>query len=191
MQTVIFANCHLESNLWLVLLSRNGGLLGKLGLMGRLAPYCYSRLRACRSYALEITRSLEGAGLRALYLAERGGLATGEPIDPPHIPCTVYAYGSNGFARERVMPRNLNVMGYPFPPNTRAPTIQEHKELVWLAGNLKLEVTNYSRELYNPGGVALPSGGGDDDGGGGGGGGGEEEDSEATPSYKSRKRQNR
>ena len=25
------------------------------------------------------------------------------------------------------------------------PTIQEHEELVWLAGNLKLEVTNYSR----------------------------------------------
>ena len=49
--------------------------------------------------------------------------------------------------------------------------------MVWLAGNLKLEVTKYSRELYGPGGVAHP-GGGDDDGGGG-----EEEDLEATSSY--------
>ena len=48
------------------------------------------------------------------------------------------------------------------------PTIQEHEELVWLVENLKLEVTNYSRELY--------------------GGGGEEEDSEVTPSYQLRKR---
>ena len=55
------------------------------------------------------------------------------------------------------------------------PTIQEHKELVWLAGNLKLEVTNYSRYLYGPRGVAHP-------------GSGDEEDSEATPSYQPRKR---
>ena len=48
--------------------------------------------------------------------------------------------------------------------------------MVWLAENLKLEVTNYLRELYNPGGAAHPGGGGDDDGG-------EEEDSKATPSY--------
>ena len=69
------------------------------------------------------------------------------------------------------MPPNPNVMGYPFPPNTQAvssffllssllaqnfllvlvinpsffkfqPIIQEHKDLVWLAENLKLEVTN-------------------------------------------------
>ena len=26
------------------------------------------------------------------------------------------------------------------------PTIQEHEDLVWLAGNLKLEVTNYLRD---------------------------------------------
>ena len=32
----------------------------------------------------------------------------------------VYAYGPDGFAQECVMPYNLNVMGYPFPPNTRA-----------------------------------------------------------------------
>jgi len=53
---------------------------------------------------------------------------------------------------------------------------------VWLARNLKLEVTNYSRELYGPGGVAHPCSGDDDDDG-------EEEDSEATPSYQPRKRQ--
>ena len=70
------------------------------------------------------------------------------------------------------MPRNPNVMGYPFPLSIQAlisfsffqlslffflvtnpsffelqPTIQEHEELVWLVGNLKLEVTNYSRDL--------------------------------------------
>ena len=54
--------------------------------------------------------------------------------------------------------------------------------MVWLAGNLKLELTNYSRELYSPRGVAYLGSGDDDDDDG------EEEDSEATPSYKLRKR---
>ena len=63
------------------------------------------------------------------------------------------------------------------------PTIQEHEELVWLVGNLKLEVTNYLRELYGPRGAAHPGGGADDDDDGG-----EEEDSEVTPSYQPRKR---
>ena len=108
------------------------------------------------------------------------------------------------------MPFNPNVMGYPFPPNTRAvssfflllflfaiyflvsvtnpsifkfqPTIQEHEKLVWLAGNLKLEVTNYSRDLYGPEGVAHLGGSDDDDDGG------KEEDPEVTPSYQQRKR---
>ena len=48
----------------------------------------------------------------------RGGPAASEPIDPPHIPWKVYAYCPDGFARERIMPRNPNVMGYPFPTNT-------------------------------------------------------------------------
>ena len=52
---------------------------------------------------------------------------------------------------------------------------------MWPAGNLKLEVTNYSRDLYGPRGAAHPGGGNDDDGG-------EEEDPEATPSYQPRKR---
>ena len=118
------------------------------------------------------------------------------------------------------MPRNPNVMGYPFPLNTWTvsssfpflfffffflslffsvinpsffelqPTIQEYEELVWLAKNLKLKVTNYSRSLYGLRGVAYPSSGGDndDDDGDGGGGGGDEKDSEATPSYQPRKR---
>jgi len=51
-----------------------------------------------------------------------------------------------------------------------------------LAGNLKLEVTNYSRELYGPRGMAHPGGGDDDDDDSG------EEDLEATPSYQLRKR---
>ena len=63
------------------------------------------------------------------------------------------------------------------------PIIQELKEFLWLAENLKLKVTNYSRELYGPGGVAKPGNGGDDDG--------EEEDSEAIPSYQPRKRRHR
>ena len=50
--------------------------------------------------------------------------------------------------------------------------------MVWLAGNLKLEVTNYSRNLYSLGREAYPSSGGDDDDDGG-----DEEDSEATPNY--------
>ena len=53
--------------------------------------------------------------------------------------------------------------------------------MVWLARNLKLEVTNYSRDLYDLGGVAHPGGGDDDDGG-------KEEDSEVTPIYQLRKR---
>ncbi|KAK9998218.1 hypothetical protein SO802_017821 [Lithocarpus litseifolius] len=71
-------------------------------------------------------------------------------------------------------------MGYPFPKGTRAPTVQEHEELVWLAGNLKLEVTEYSRRIYGPGGSAYPSGNDDGDDGAGG--------SETTPSYPLRKR---
>ena len=52
---------------------------------------------------------------------------------------------------------------------------------MWLVGNLKLEVTNYSRELYGPRGMDNPGSGGDDDSG-------EKEDSEVTPSYQPMKR---
>ena len=131
---------------------------------------------------------------------------------PSHLPWTVYAYGRDGFARECIVPCNLNVMGYSFPPNTRVvsssfiffplslslsfgvtnpyffqlqPAIQEHEELVGLAGNFKLGVTNYSRSLYGPRRVAYPGSGDDEDDDDGGG----EEDSEATPSYQPRKRQ--
>jgi len=48
------------------------------------------------------------------------GPTVGEPIGPPHLPWTIYAYGPDGFAQKRAMPRNPNVMGYPFPSNTRA-----------------------------------------------------------------------
>ena len=51
---------------------------------------------------------------------------------------------------------------------------------MWLVGNLKLEVTNYSRSLYGLEGVIHPSDGDDD--------GGDKKDSKATPSYRSRKR---
>ena len=55
-----------------------------------------------------------------------------------------------------------------------------------MAGNLKLEVTNYSRSLYGPRGATyLGSGGVDDDDDDGSG---DEEDSEVTFSYQPRKR---
>ena len=57
--------------------------------------------------------------------------------------------------------------------------------MVWLAGNLKLEVTNYSRKLCSLGGVAHLSSGDDDDDDDDDG---EEEDSEATYNYRLRKR---
>ena len=50
----------------------------------------------------------------------RGDPTIGEPTDPPHIPWIVYTYGLDGFAREHAMTHNPNVMGHPFPPNTRA-----------------------------------------------------------------------
>ena len=56
-----------------------------------------------------------------------------------------------------------------------------------MAGNFKLEVTNYSRSLYGPRRAAYPGSGDDEDDDDGGG----EEDSEATPSYQPRKRQQR
>ena len=65
------------------------------------------------------------------------------------------------------------------------PTIQEHEELAWLARNLKLEVTNYSRNLYGLGGASYPGSGGNDDDDGDNDGG-DEKDSEETPSYQSR-----
>lgn len=86
-------------------------------------------------------------------------------MDPPRLPWSVYAYDSDGFTQERPVGHNTKVMGYPFPegtwavsslsflllhPNTCSnnlsfeiqPTIQEHEELVWLKGNLKLELTD-------------------------------------------------
>ena len=63
------------------------------------------------------------------------------------------------------------------------PIIQEHEELVWLAGNLKLKMTQYSKDLYGTEGLAYPSN--DDDDGDGGGC----EDSEVTPSYQPRKKE--
>ena len=53
-----------------------------------------------------------------------------------------------------------------------------------MAGNLKLEVTNYSRNLYGLKGAAHPGGGENDDDDDGG----EEEDPKVTHSYQSRKR---
>ena len=60
-----------------------------------------------------------------------------------------------------------------------------NEELVWLTGNLKLKVTNYSRSVYDPRGVACLASGGDDDDDDDSG---DEGDSEATPGYQPRKR---
>ena len=61
------------------------------------------------------------------------------------------------------------------------PIVQEHEDLVWLAGNLKLELTNYSWQLY--GGKDMSDDDDDDDVGGEGGGG-----LALTLSHQSRKR---
>ena len=58
--------------------------------------------------------------------------------------------------------------------------MEKHEELVWLTGNLKIEVIEYSRQLYNGEGVGDDD---DDDGGGGGDGGG---GLELTPSHQLR-----
>ena len=57
-----------------------------------------------------------------------------------------------------------------------------------MAGNLKLEVINYSRSLYGLRGAAYSGNGGDDDDDNDDDGG-DKEDSEATLSYQPRKRQ--
>ena len=59
--------------------------------------------------------------------------------------------------------------------------MQEHEELVWLAGNLELEVTEYSRQLY--GGEDIGDDDDDDSGGGDGG-----EGSKSIMSHQPRKR---
>ena len=107
------------------------------------------------------------------------------------------------------MGRNLNVMGYPFPQGTQSasflylypfhfllcipqachnivylkkknPAVAKHEELVWLAGNLKLEVTEYSRQIYGPDGYAYHGNDVNDDDDG--------DELKTTLTYQSRKR---
>ncbi|KAK9996702.1 hypothetical protein SO802_021388 [Lithocarpus litseifolius] len=126
-------------------------------------PVADPNLEAAAIVASRISQPLKGARLRVIYLAERAGSTIDALIDPSRLPWSVYAYSPNGFARE--------------------PTIQEHEELVWLARNLKLEVNEYSRQLYNGEDV------GDDDNDGGGGDGGDGSGvSESTSSHQPRKR---
>ena len=42
------------------------------------------------------------------------GLTAGGPLNPLHLPWSVYAYGMDGVARECPVECNRNVMGYPF-----------------------------------------------------------------------------
>ena len=51
------------------------------------------------------------------YLCQASPTA-GAPINPPHLPWSVYAYNPDDFAQERVVGHNTNVMGYPFPEGT-------------------------------------------------------------------------
>lgn len=44
----------------------------------------------------------------------QAGPTTSAPIDPPHLPWSVYAYGLDGFAQENAIGHKTNVMGYPF-----------------------------------------------------------------------------
>ena len=64
---------------------------------------------------------------------------------------------------------------------TTFPSFQKHEELVWLVGNLKLELTKYSRQLYS--GRDGENDDDDDDDGSDGVGG-----SESTLSHQLRKR---
>ena len=41
--------------------------------------------------------------------------AMGGPVNPSHLPWSIFTYGFDGFARELLMGQNPNVMGYPFP----------------------------------------------------------------------------
>ena len=50
----------------------------------------------------------------------QAGPTAGAPIDPPHLPWSVYVYGLDGFAHDRPVGRKTNVMGYPFLEGTRA-----------------------------------------------------------------------
>ncbi|KAL0004867.1 hypothetical protein SO802_012428 [Lithocarpus litseifolius] len=111
-------------------------------------------------------------------LIQEVDFASGGPVDPLHLPWFVYAYGLNGFAWERAVGCNTNFIGYLFPE-------EEHEELIWLAGNLKLEVSEYSRGIYDPEGFAHPGDDDDDDEGGDDGGAG---GSKTTLSYQPRKR---
>ena len=51
------------------------------------------------------------------YSCQDGPIA-GAPIEPPHLPWSVYVFGPGSFDRERVVGRNTNVMGYHIPKGT-------------------------------------------------------------------------
>ncbi|KAL0004964.1 hypothetical protein SO802_012525 [Lithocarpus litseifolius] len=105
--------------------------------------------------------NLEAIGLVTSGITQpfEAGPTAGAFINPPHLPWSVYVYGPDDFAQECVVGCNANVMGYTFPRN------------------LKLEVTDYPRQMYGPRWLAYP---GDVDDGG--------SSSETTPNYQPRKR---
>nr|XP_023922079.1 protein FORGETTER 1-like [Quercus suber]POE98426.1 protein forgetter 1 [Quercus suber] len=68
-----------------------------------------------------------------------------EPVFPSW---TVPVFTKDGAIKEVPVPRKKNVMGYPLALGTRQITNAEAQDLIWMVGNLKLEVTRYSRLLY-------------------------------------------
>ncbi|KAL0015427.1 hypothetical protein SO802_002496 [Lithocarpus litseifolius] len=143
-----------------------------------------------------ITQPLEGVGLRVLYLAERvrcqlvgeDALQLREELDYDEFNCTRLMPSLT--VEEASCASQHKCHGLSFSGWHTGATIQERGELVWLAGNLKLEVTQYLKDLYGPRGLAYPSNDFDDDdddddddsdvdG---------DEDSEATPSHRPKKR---
>ncbi|KAK9998130.1 hypothetical protein SO802_017733 [Lithocarpus litseifolius] len=120
--------------------------------------------------------ALEGDGLRVIYLTERvccqlaGEDMPQVPIDPlefmlaPHSMTNVeYDLWGPGIPFTRRVTADLDsdeFSGTHLMPSLIA---EEHEELIWLARNLKLELTEYSRQLY--GGKDDGDDDDDDDGG--------------------------
>ena len=102
-----------------------------------LAPRYEKGIRALPRWAIEQSRGFNICSCLSHFLSTihhfafsyigdiqmehlcQAGPTTGAPIDLPHLPRSVYAYGPNGFTREISVGRNTNVTGYPFLEGTQ------------------------------------------------------------------------
>ncbi|KAK9996839.1 hypothetical protein SO802_021525 [Lithocarpus litseifolius] len=140
-----------------------------------------------------ITQHFEGAGLRVLYLAERvhcqlvgeDALLSMTYAEMPLLLVfpliLLICLGWSMLTALMVFLGSVPCLVIPMSWVTLFRTahgrpLSKSKKLVWLAGNLKLEVTQYSKDLYGLEGLAYPGNDDDDDGDGDSG-----EDSEASP----------